>query len=340
MKRSRAAGETIAAARHAAAGRRPAAAPRRLPLASLRVFVAVAEHGGLTRAAQALGVTTGAVTMQVQALEDYLGLPVFHRRGRSVELTAEGTRLLPDVQAGLRQIESALDAARRERGRKPLKVTMLASFLQQWLLPRLPDLRVRHPQIDLRVHTTAECIAFEGTDIQAAIRLGGGRWPALHCERLFDEWLLPVCAPSLLERLGPALSAQDLARYPLLHASTEPWSAWCRDGAAPTAEEWAESGNTFDDSVAVIRAAEGGLGLALARWSLAEGALRAGTLVLASSRIVRSGRSYWFVCPPGYLRLRKVKDLRDWLVAQCAAMPLPPGVKLTAAAGAAPPARR
>jgi DNA-binding transcriptional LysR family regulator len=216
--------------------------------------------------------------MQVQALEDYLGLPVFHRRGRSVELTAEGARLLPDIEAGLRRIESALDAARGERGRKPLKVTMLASFLQQWLLP--------------------------------------------------------VCAPSLLERLGPALSAQDLARYPLLHASTEPWSAWCSEGATPATEEWAESGNTFDDSVAVIRAAEGGLGLALARWSLAEGALRAGTLVMASSRVVRSGRSYWFVCPPGYLRLRKVKDLRDWLVGQCAAMPLPPGVSRDAPAAA------
>jgi len=300
----------------------PSKAIRRLPLASLRVFVAVAEHGALGRAADALGVTAAAVTMQVQSLEQYLGMPLLHRRGRYVELTHEGLQLLPAVRHGLAEIEGAVDRVRSSRGQGPLKVTMLASFLQQWMLPRLGRFRAAHPQVDLRFHTSNSNVRFEGSDIHAAIRLGRGDWPDLVAEHLMDEWFVPVCEPRLLESLGPLETPGDLSRYNLLHSTSEPWTAWTDTPGLQ--DEWPESGSTFDDSTAIIRAAEQGYGLALARWSLVSGALADGTLAIASRRIVRGPRSYWFVVPPGYQRLDKVRRFHDWLRAEAAAMPLPP----------------
>lgn len=306
---------------------------RRLPLASLRVFVAVADHGSLSRAADALGVTAAAVTMQVQSLEQYLGMPLLHRRGRYVELTQEGLQLLPAVRHGLAEIEGAVDRVRSSRGQGPLKVTMLASFLQQWMLPRLGRFRAAHPQVDLRFHTSNVNVRFEGSDIHAAIRLGRGDWPDLVAEHLLDEWFVPVCEPRLLESLGPIETPQDLARYTLLHSTSEPWTAWT--DMPGLQDEWPESGSTFDDSTAIIRAAEQGYGLALARWSLVAQSLADGSLALASRRIVRGPRSYWFVVPPAYAKLDKVRRFLEWVRAEAAATPSPPGADTAPAATAA-----
>ena len=302
---------------------RPATAIRRLPLASLRVFVAVADHGNLGRAADALGVTAAAVTMQVQSLEQYLGMPLLHRRGRYVELTHEGLQLLPDVRQGLGQIEGAVDRVRASRGEGPLKLTMLASFLQQWMLPRLGRFRATHPQVDLRFHTSNNNVRFEGSDVHAAIRLGRGQWPDVIAEPLMDEWYVPVCEPRLLEQLGPIETPGDLSRYTLLHSTSEPWSSWT--DVPQLDEQWPATGSTFDDSTAIIRAAEQGYGLALARWSLVAQSLAEGALAIASQRIVRGPRSYWFVTPPAYSNLEKIRRFRDWLLAEAAATPRPPG---------------
>lgn len=257
-------------------------------------------------------------------------LPLLHRRGRHVELTQEGLQLLPAVRHGLAEIEGAVDRVRRSRGQGPLKVTMLASFLQQWMLPRLGRFRAAQPQVDLRFHTSNSNVRFEGSDIHAAIRLGRGDWPDLVAEPLMDEWYVPVCEPALLESLGPIETPGDLARYTLLHSTSEPWTAWTDTPGLQ--DEWPESGSTFDDSTAIIRAAEQGYGLALARWTLVADALADGRLVIASRRIVRGPRSYWFVTPRAYRELDKVQRFREWLQAEAAAFAPPPGARLNAPA--------
>ncbi len=305
--------------------RPPRAQPavRRLPLASLRVFIAVAEQHSFARAAEVLGVTTSAVTLQIQTLEGYLGVPLVLRQGRQIELTVEGARLLPRVSGGLREIQAALEEARQARGTGPLKISMLASFLQQWLMPRLSRFRDGHPAIDLRIHTSVQPVIFEGSDIQAAIRVGAGNWPQLYHEKLLDDWLVPVCHRELRNRNGWLQTGADLDRFPLLHALTEPWDAWI--SGSESEASWAACGNTFDDSVAVIRAAEAGQGLALARWRLVEPLLRKGELVQASRRIVACTHCYFFVCPPEYVDVAKVRAFRDWLRSECAATESPPG---------------
>ena len=299
----------------------PRAAYRRAPLASLRVFVAVAEHKSFTRGADALGLTTSAVSMQVQALEEYLRVPLFRRNGRQVELTAVGTLLRPKVEQALADLERAIDEARADRGSGPLRVTTLAFFLAQWLLPRLPNFTAQRPNIDVQIHTSVELADFVKTGIDAGIRFGPGTWPRLHAEKLLDEWLVPVCTPALLQHRGPITEARDLKGYKLIHSPYEPWTAWLLEGGA--GDVWPSSGAVFDDAIAIVRAAEAGQGLALARWSLVGDEVTMGRLAVAG-RAVHSVHAYHFVCPPAHLALEKVAVFREWLTTECARFPSPP----------------
>lgn len=259
--------------------------------------------------------------MQIQALEDYLRVPVFRRNGRQVELTSEGEMLRPKVEQALADLERAIDEARADRGAGPLRITTIASFLAQWLLPRLPDFTARHARIDVQVHTSTELVDFVKTGMDAGIRFGGGRWPRLHCEKLIDEWLVPVCTPALLERHGAIREARDLTRYKLLHSTYEPWTAWLLEGGPE--EVWPSTGAAFDDVVTIVRAAEAGQGLALSRWALVADVVALGRLAVAG-RAVHSAHGYYFVCPPAHRALEKVALFREWLTGECARFPSPP----------------
>src|SRR5471030_696796 len=147
--------------------------------------------------------------MQIRALEQYLRTPLFHRRGRLAQLTAAGLQLLPRVRNGLAELERAVNEARLEQLTGPLTVSMLASFLQQWLLLRLPGFNARHPHIDMRIHTSDVLVDFGHSDVQAAIRFGAGKWPKLHCEKLLDDWVLAVCTQQLLDKQGPVSRRAD-----------------------------------------------------------------------------------------------------------------------------------
>ena len=298
-----------------------ATAFRRLPLSSLRVFVAVAENLSFTRAASALGITGGAVSMQIRSLEEYLRATLFNRSGRVVQLTPEGARLLPRVRKGLEELERAIDEARSDRRTGPLMITTLASFLQQWLLPRLQGFNEKYPEIDLRIHTSPQVVDFLRSDVQAAVRFGIGDWPQLHVEKILEEWLVPVCTKALLARHGPIRTRDDLKRIPLLHSLSEPWNVW--PDIKHASEDWGTGGSSFDDSVTVVRAAESGQGFALVRWSLAYEQIHDGRLVLASTRVVKAPRSYYFVCPPSYISMEKIATFRKWLVEQAAQAPQP-----------------
>jgi LysR family glycine cleavage system transcriptional activator len=287
----------------------------------LRVFVAVAEHRSFTRGADALGLTTSAASMQVQALEDYLRAPLFRRNGRQIELTSVGALLRPKVERALADLEHAIDEARADRGSGPLRVTTLAFFLAQWLLGRLPNFTAQHPNIDVQIHTSVELADFVKNGIDAGIRFGGGTWPRLHAEKLLDEWLVPVCTPKLLQHHGPIAEARDLKRYKLLHSPYEPWTAWLLEGGA--GDVWPSSGPAFDDAVAIVRAAQAGQGLALARWSLVGDEVMIGRLAVAG-HAVHSAQAYYFVCPPARLALDKVAIFREWLTMECARFPSPP----------------
>jgi LysR family transcriptional regulator, glycine cleavage system transcriptional activator len=275
------------------------------------VFVAVARHLNFSRAADALGVSPSAASLQIRALEEYLGRALFRRNGRQVNLTGEGAGLLPRVQEALAQLERAVDDVRLDRLAGPLRVSTLPSFLQLWLLPRIARFRAAYPEIDLHLHTSDAVVDFVQQDFHLAIRFGGGGWPNLWSEALLEEWLLPVCSPALFAQFGPVRVAADLQHYPLTHSLSEPWTAWLFDGRA---DQYTAGfrGALFENSDAVVRMAVQGSGLALARWSLVADEIHGGTLV-AAGRPVHYERGYWLVCPTRARELRNVRVFIDWL---------------------------
>ena len=301
----------------------------RLPLNALRVFEAVATRMSFSEAAESLHVTPAAVSMQVRTLEDYLRVPLFRRKGRSIELTPEGALLLPGVRRGLTDLQTALHQLRQSRSTGTLNISTLASFLQKWLLPRLPQLHDKHTDLQLRIHTSRAPVDFGQSDFHGAIRMSTGPEPGLYCEKLLDEWFVLVSSPQLFKRHGAVRDGADLKRYPLLRSSDEPWQLWNRPGVE---RDWKEHGTAYDDSVAVLTAAEQGQGLALTRWCLAAGDIKLGRLALASVTALPCPRSYYFVCPESYLSLPKLQSLLKWLRSMAREFANPPAVASPATA--------
>ena len=298
----------------------------RLPLNALRVFEAVATRLSFAAAADALHVTPAAVSMQIRSLEEYVQVPLFRRTGRRVELTADGAQLLPGVRRGLSDLQQAVQQLRRSRSSGPLQVSTIASLLQKWLLPRLPQFYEQHPDIDLRMHTSRRPVNFTEDEFHVALRMIRGPTPGLYNEKLMDEWFVVVASPELFRRHGSVRMSADLKRYPLLRSADESWSFWTEPSDQ---RDWVEHGGAFDDSLTVLAAAEQGQGLALTRWSIAARDIESGRVVLASARVIPCPRAYYFVCPETYLQLPKVARWLEWLRRMASGFAPPPGVPIT-----------
>lgn len=258
-----------------------------LPLSGFRAFEAAARHLSFARAAEELRVTPAAVSHQVRALEDYLGLRLFRRTGRRVLLTEAGQILLPDLRAGFDRLEAALTGARRLRqaGGGVLTVTMSPAFAAKWLVPRLERFRVRHPEIDVRIHADVRLVDFAAEEVDLAIRYGPGAYPGLHATRLFpSEEVFPVCSPALASGLRvPA----DLAGHHLLHDETETaavslpsWRMWLQAAGVDPAQAGIDPdrGLRFSASAMATQAAIEGQGVLLGRGVIVAGDLAAGRL--------------------------------------------------------------
>lgn len=298
----------------------------KLPLNALRAFEAVAAHLSFTDAARALNVSTAAISSHIKVLEEFLETPLFVRHSRSVRLTPQGARLLPGVQRGMSELSRAVEQLRQDRTSGLLNISLLGSFLQKWLLPRLGDFHLKHPEVDLRFSASRELVDFMTTDFHAAVRYGRGEWSNTRAEKMLDDWVFPVASPELVERLGRIQTMGDFSKYQLLHSASEPWVEWLRRVGGDTTR--LERGPVLDDSAAVLTAAEQGHGLALARWSLVAGDLAAGRLVRPSDQSVREKHSYYFVAPPQNFDLPKVRRFRDWLREVCRQFPPPEGERL------------
>jgi LysR family transcriptional regulator, glycine cleavage system transcriptional activator len=296
----------------------------RLPLGALRVFEAVASHSSFSDAANALNVTPAAVSQQIKSLEDYLQVPLFRRNGRHVEMTEEGLELLPGVRAGLDRLEAALQHLKQHRRGGPLQISLIASFLQAWLLPRIRAFRRKCPEVTLRFHTSRELVDFSRSPIHIGLRFGRGEYPNLHVEKLLDEWLIPVAHPELIKQYGLLERGSDLDAVPLLDSDEEPWQMWQSADARPKKPSHAAK---IDDSAGLVAAAEEGLGFALAPWTLAARALQKGTIKFAGQEVLPYGAAYYFVCPATYLAMPKVALFREWLVAAASEFPQPPTVR-------------
>jgi len=290
------------------------------PLNALRTFEAVASRLSFSRGAKALNVSPAAVSSQIRALEQRLNQPLFLRHGRQVTLTEAGNRLLPGVQRGLAELRQAVEVVIQDSSEGVLNISMMPSFLQKWLMPRLVGFYGSEPDIDLRINADNAMVDFDHSDMHAAVRFGAGKWPGLKVLKLADDWILPVCSQQLLDESGPINSVKDLQKRDLLFLESDMWDPWFRQmGKSNRDSRWSR----LNDSISVLMAAEQGEGIALSRWSLVARDIQAGRLVRPVNAVVKADWSSYFVAPPHYFDLPKVAMFREWLSEQFSRFELP-----------------
>lgn len=286
------------------------------PLNAVRAFEAAARHLSFTRAAQELSVTQAAVSHQIKALEERLGVRLFQRRNRSLLLTEEGQRYFPQVQRAFELLRDATARIAREEGKGVFTLSTLSSFAARWLVPRLGKFVAAHPDIDLRLATSQRLTDFAREQVDAAIRYGGGDYPGLAATLLMTEELYPVCSPDLIARL-PLRRPEDLRNHTLLHDDgVEEWEEWL--AAAGVTGVNNDQGHWYRDSSLLLQAAIAGQGVALGRSVLAAEEIAAGRLVRPFNWSLPSTNSYYFVCPQSSVHRGKVVAFRDWLLAEAA----------------------
>lgn len=291
------------------------------PLTALRAFEAAARHLSFAKAADELNVTPAALSFQIKSLEERLGTPVFHRLNRAVSLTEAGRVLQPGTQDGFETLYAAWRGARRLVSNNVLTVTAGPAITSKWLAPRMFEFAQDHPEIELRFSASLRVMDFERDEVDLAIRFGGGDDTGLYSRPLIDEWVTPMMAPALAEKVK---TPQDLANVTLLHqdlfpfdARTLDWATWWRVAGLGTPPK---GGPRFSQADHALDAAIAGTGAVMGRYSLSESALSAGQLIAPFRLAIRLPYRYRLVTPKGLETRPHVAAFERWIVAQTEAM--------------------
>lgn len=312
--------------------------PDRLPpLELLASFEASARLLSFTKAAAERFVTQSAMSRQMHALEDHLGVALFERRHRALVLTEAGARLFAVSTSVLGVLRATVRELRAPPRRELLSLTTTPGLAAFWLIPRLPSFTRTHPGIDVRLDASFETRALAAEGFDMAIRYARvGAVHAVQGERLFDESALPVCSPALLRRARLA-QPQDLARHTLLQLNPGvggslllEWEPWLQAAGVPGLEPAARlSFSSYND---VITAALAGQGVAMGRRPVIDELLRRRRLVAPFERDLQTQRTYVLVVDPAAATRPAVQALRAWLLAQASAAAPEPTISPRAAA--------
>ncbi len=290
---------------------------RRLPpLNALKAFEAAARSESFTRAAEELGVTQGAVSHQVKALEATLGIKLFNRERQRLVITEAGREYLSVVRDAFDRIAVGTERLVQRQSSGILTVSTSPDFAAKWLVHRLGRFAESHPEIDLRVSATADHVDFAREDVDLAVRHGDGNWAGLHVVRLCPEQLFPVCSPKLVSRRKRITTASDLLKFPLLRLND--WKTWTRWFEAAGVTDPVAHGPILNRASMLIDAALDGQGVALARTALAAWDIINGRLVRPIDVSLRMSKTYWIVCPNVTSSVPKIATFRNWLLAEAA----------------------
>jgi LysR family transcriptional regulator, glycine cleavage system transcriptional activator len=289
---------------------------RRLPsLNALKAFEATARHESFTKAAHELSVTQGAVSQQVKALEDNLGIRLFRRERQRLVITEAGQSYLEVVRDAFDRISMGTERLLQRQKSGTLTITTSPNFAAKWLVHRLSRFSESHPEIDLRVSASIQHVDFTHEDIDLAVRHGDGHWPGMHTTRLCTEELFPVCSPKLLTGRGALRLPRDITNHTLLHTNnTDDWANWL--GKAEVDSVDFKRGIIFNQASMTIDAAVDGQGIALARTALASWDLRSGRLVRPFRQALDAPYAFWIVCPKSAADLPKISTFRAWLLSE------------------------
>ena len=299
---------------------------RPIAVGNLRAFEAVARHLNFRAASEELSLTQSAVSRQIQALEQEIGVSLFLRHTRAVELTSAGAQLLRAVLPSMERMDSAVRLIRRSAGRKSVAISTWASFASMWLIPRLEAFQSAHPDIDIRIDATDVPVDLETTDIDLALRYTRpGNVPA-DAVRLFGEQLTPVASPWLLKSGHALKRGEDLAHFALIEASDAhrthnlQWLTWRRwldhhGFKALEPKRWLY----FNYAHQIAQAALTGQGVALTRMPLVADSLATGDLVeILPGMRLDSPMAYWLIVAQRSADRPEIRAFCDWLRAQAA----------------------
>ncbi len=282
---------------------------RTLPsLGALRAFAALIETGSFAAAGAALNVSHAAVSQRVRSLEAELGVALLDREGRRAVPTPEGASLAAALEVAFGTIRRAVDELTGADAARPLQVTATPAFAMRWLMPRLSEFRLEHPEVELMVNPTTQIIAPEPGGIDVAIRYGQGPWPGLESELLMPTTYVMVGAPSLLgaRRIS---EPRDLLDLPWLQElGTSEMSAWFRDRGVVTPKK---ENVTHLPGHLVLEGLRNGDGVSVTARALVEGELENGRLVVLFEDVL-PGLGYFIVTRPGVMR-PPLKAFVRWL---------------------------
>jgi len=283
---------------------------------ALRAFEATARLRSLTKAAESLHLTHGAISHQIKSLESDLGARLVERAGRGIRLTDEGERFASRVRVAFAELAAAVQEVAERANPRQLRVSVVPSFAARWLLPRIGRFFAAYPDIDLDVRANMVNVDFQRDDDDLAIRYGYGDWPGLTVEHLLDDGFFPVCSPRIAGGRLPA-RPEDLSRYTLLRSDDEFWKPWFEAAGL----DWPEParGPIFNDSAHLMQAAAEGQGIALARRCLLGNDVRNGVLVRLFDIDVPVPRKYYLVYPRRTANSAKLASFRQWLHDEIAA---------------------
>lgn len=291
---------------------------RRLPpFAAIKAFEAAARHCNFQQAADELLISSSAVSHQVKALEDHLGIQLFIRNNNRLTLTPEGSSYHMELREALDLIEQATARVAKPRGRTFLTVSLFPAFAEMWLIPRLSTFHDAHPDITVRLLTMTRPTDLAGTGVDLAIHYSATGIDESVGDFLFKEEIVPVCSRSYIERTGPIEDPDQLLARTLIFCNSEPgeWGDWLTHQALPQHDvaHWLE----LDARSSTLSAAKQGLGIAIGRRPFIDDAIDDGSLVMPVPRPMATGFSYYLVSTRPSRGMTGVRRFRDWLLNHC-----------------------
>jgi LysR family glycine cleavage system transcriptional activator len=292
------------------------------PLDLLQGFEAAARTLSFTKAAEELCLTQSAVSRQIRALEEHLGVALFQRRPRSLTLTEQGIALQRAAAELLERLQEATDRLRASGAVPHLTVSTTGGFASLWLIPRLRTFTAQHPDVDVRISATYKIVDLERTGVDVAVRYCTPEEAPDGVIRLFGEELFPVCSPALQSQGGHRLrTIADLEHHSLLHMDHArdhmDWDTWLaaygHAGLRPAASV------RFDTYEQMIQAAVGGQGVAMGIGRLVSGLMASGQLIAPFGQSSIGTRAYYIVRSAVTHDRPQVRAFVEWLVTEATA---------------------
>jgi LysR family glycine cleavage system transcriptional activator len=257
-------------------------------------------------------VTQPAVSRQIRALEEYLGVRLFERDKSGVLLTPIGEQFHGQISPAFQIISNAALDLTETRRVEPLKIRTYTTFASKWLIQRLPSFHVTYPNIKLNISNVVAPVDFEKDRVDVAIQFGDGNWPGVEAERLFPDVIQPVCSPSLLTK-NKLLQPDELKNVQMLHSHyrRSDWHDWLTAVRRP--DLISESGISFSSSILTYQAAVDGVGVAIGQINLLKNELKSGTLVPLFDAPFERKLAHYVVWPTNRPVSRKLRSFLSWL---------------------------